>query len=143
MEIRIKKTNNEAIVPKRGKDGDAGYDLFSIEEKNLEPGERHTFKTGISLEVPEKHVMLVWDRSGLAVKHGITTLAGVIDPNFRGEVGICLLNTTDEAYKIKKGDKIAQFVIQKAEDIDFVETDELSESIRGADWAQSTGTVNY
>jgi dUTP pyrophosphatase len=143
MKINIKKINPEARVPVRDKVGDAGYDLFSVEEKTLAPGERYTFKTGVAFEIPAGHVMLIWDRSGLAVKHGITTLGGVVDPNFRGEVGVCLLNTGDESHTVNVGDKIAQFIIQTAGEFNFVETDELSDSARGSDWAEERGGVNY
>lgn len=139
MQINIKKTNHEAIVPTYGREGDAGFDLYSLEDKELNPGERHTFKIGLAFEVPENRVLLIWDRSGLAVKHGLTTLAGVIDSNFRGEVGICLLNTSQENYKIKKGDRIAQGLIQPVEKIEFNQVNELSTTQRGDSWQASSG----
>ena len=105
----------------------------------MQPGERHTFKTGIISEFSADHVVLIWDRGGLAVKSGITCLAGVIDSNYRGEWMICLLNTSNEKYKISKGDRIAQALIQKVEISEIEEVEELSDSERGEGWKGSSG----
>lgn len=139
MQLKIKKLTPEAIIPQAQRPGDAGLDLYSVEDYKLKPSERHTFKTGIALEIPIDYVGLVWDRSGLAAKHGLTSLAGVIDSNYRGEILITILNTSNEIYNVKKGDRIAQLLIQKYENVEFVETEELSESVRGANWSGSSG----
>lgn len=139
MQIKFKKIYPDAQIPTYGRAGDAGMDFYSYEEKELAPGERYTFKTGLAVEIPNGHVMLIWDRSGLAVKHGLTTLAGVIDSNFRGEIGICILNTSNEKYPIKKGDRIAQFLVQPIEKLILQEIEELSATNRGENWQASSG----
>jgi dUTP pyrophosphatase len=139
MQIRIKKLTPDAVIPQAQRPGDAGLDLYSIEDFELKPGERHAFKTGVAMEIPMDFVGLVWDRGGLAVKHGLTTLAGVVDANYRGEIMVAILNTSDEIYNVKKGDRIAQMLIQKYESVEFVESEELSDSARGAAWSGSSG----
>ncbi len=143
MKIRIKKVDPKAKIPERGREGDIGFDLFSVEEKTLAPKERDTFNTGLAFELPEGHALLIWDRSGLATGRGLTTLGGVVDPNFRGEVGVCLLNTSEKPHKVKRGDKIAQFLIQEVKDISFEESKNLSKTSRGENWAIKTGKINY
>ncbi len=139
MNLKIKKIYPDAQMPTYGRVGDAGMDLYSYEEKELMPGERYTFKIGVAVEIPAGYVMLIWDRSGLPIKHGLTTLAGVIDSNFRGEIGVCLLNTSQEKYQVKKGDRIAQFLIQKVESLEIIEVNELSITDRGENWQASSG----
>ena len=139
MKIKIKQINPDSQTPTYGRLGDAGFDLYSVEDYELKPGQRKVFNIGIAFEIPQDYVMLIWDRSGLPIKHGITTLAGVIDSNFRGEVGVCLLNTSTENYQIKKGDRIAQALIQKVENVEFDEVSELSTTKRGENWQASSG----
>ena len=139
MEVRIKILNPEAKIPVYGREGDAGLDLYSCEDFILEPKERHVFKLGFALELPGGTAALVWDRSGMAVKHGIHSLAGVIDCNYRGEVSITLYNTSDEAWQCKKGDRIAQMIIQRFEKVDLKKVDELSETERGENAYLSSG----
>jgi len=139
MKIKIKKIYPDAIIPSYQRKGDAGLDLCAYEEYELKPGERHAFKTGIALELPNGYVALIWDRSGLAVKHGLTCLAGVVDANYRGEVMVCLLNTSKENYKVEKGHRIAQLLIQPVEQVELEETSELLETERGNGWSGSSG----
>lgn len=139
MEVNIKLLNPEAGLPSYGRAGDAGLDLRAGEDFILNPGERHVFKLGFAMELPPGSVGLMWDRSGMAAKFGIHTLAGVIDSNFRGEVCTVLYNTTKEPYTIKKGDKIAQMLIQKFEQVDFKQVDELSDTERGTKGWLSSG----
>ncbi len=139
MQIKIKKLNPDAIIPQPQRQGDAGLDLYSYEDFELKPGERHAFKTGVAMEIPVDYVGLIWDRGGLAVKHGLTTLAGVVDANYRGEIMVAILNTSNEIYNIKKGDRIAQMLIQKYESVEFLEAEELSKSARGDNWSGSSG----
>jgi dUTP pyrophosphatase len=139
MQIRIKKLYPDAIVPKSQRPGDAGLDLYSYEDFELQPGERHAFKTGVVMEIPDGLVGLIWDRSGLAVKHGITTLAGVVDASYRGEIMVAILNASAENYVVKKGDRIAQMLIQRYKSVELVESEELSDSARGANWSGSSG----
>ena len=91
------------------------------------------------MEFPEGFVSLVWDRGGMAAKFGLHLLAGVIDSNFRGEVTAIMLNTSDEKYRIHKGDKIGQMIIQRYEQVELKQTDELSETERGEQAWLSSG----
>ncbi len=139
MTIKIKKLKEDAILPRYAHPGDAGMDLFSNEEFLLRAGERHLYKTGISMELPSGYVSLVWDKSSLPYHHGIKSMGGVIDATYRGEYGVILFNTSQEDYLIKKGDKIAQVLIQKVEEAEIKEVSELSETSRGGGGYGSTG----
>jgi len=139
MILKIKKLNPKAIIPKRGHKGDAGMDFHSLEEHTIEPGKRKMFGTGIAMEVPEGYAILVWEKSGLASKHGIKTMAGVGDCHYRGEYKVILLNTSNKAYTVKKGDKIAQFLVQRVEYPKIQEVSELSKTSRGESGFGSTG----
>jgi dUTP pyrophosphatase len=110
VKLKIKKLNPDVKIPNYSHEGDAGLDLYSIEDCILKPGERRGVHTGISIALPKGHVALVWDKSGIA-KKGITTIAGVLDSNYRGEYIIMLFNIGTEDYEIKKGQKIAQILI--------------------------------
>lgn len=118
---------------------DAGYDLFSDEDRVIPARSFITVKTGIGLEIPKFHAGLIWPRSGMSAKHGIDVLAGVIDPSYRGEIMVCLLNNKDTDYEIKKGDKIAQIIIQKYESPQLIKCDSLSETDRGTNGFGSSG----
>lgn len=139
MTIKIKLLRPEAKMPKYGRQGDAGLDLYSCENYKLAPKERCSFKLGFALELPDDMVALIWDRGGMATNFGIHTIAGVIDSNYRGEVCVVLLNTSDEEYQIKKGDRLAQMLIQKVENVKLQETDALSGSERGEKGWLSSG----
>ena len=139
MKIKVKKLNPDAKLPRYSHKGDAGADLYSIEDKILRPMERYGFHTGISMEIPEAYVGLIKDRSGLAVKNGLHTLAGVIDSEYRGEIGVVLINLGQEDFEIKGGDRIAQLLIQKVENAEFTEADELSDTARKQGGFGSTG----
>lgn len=138
MKIKIKKLHSDAIIPKYAHDGDAGMDLFSIEDLILKPKHRAIVRTGLSIEFPKGYVALMWDKSGIA-KEGVTTLAGVGDAGYRGEYKIVLYNLSSKKYEIKKGQKIAQILIQKVESPEIEEVDELSETSRGTGGFGSTG----
>ena len=139
MLIRFQKILAEAIIPHYAHQGDAGMDIFSVEEDIIKAGERKNIRTGIKMELPEGFVGLVWDKSGLALKNGIKTMAGVIDAGYRGEIGIVLVNLSGQDYKIEKGQKIAQMLIQKVERAEIEDTQELSETKRGDGGFGSTG----
>src|SRR4051812_35959739 len=109
VEIRVK---GDGALPEYATDGSAGADLRSSEAVTLPPGGRAAVPTGIAIEIPPDHVGLVWPRSGLAVRHGIDTLAGVIDSDYRGEVKVVLVNHGREPVTIAKGDRIAQLIVQ-------------------------------
>lgn len=131
MKVKIKLLRPEAQVPTYSRAGDAGLDLYSCEDHVLQPGKRHAFKLGFAIELPAGTVALTWDRGGMATNHGIHSLAGVIDSSYRGEYNLILFNTSQEPYSIKKGDKIAQLIIQKFKKVQFVKTDQLSDTDRG------------
>lgn len=139
MKILVKKLDPDAKVPQFALEGDAGMDLYSIEDLAINAGARAVCRTGLSFEVPDGFVGLVWDKSGIALKSGIKTMAGVLDSGYRGELKIVLVNLSKEAYNIKKGDKIAQMLIQKVERPEIVEVAELSDTSRGAGGFGSTG----
>jgi len=131
MTVRIKRLHPDALVPKYGRPGDAGLDLHALVDVTVAAGERVLVPTGIALAIPVGTVGLVWDRSGMAAKHGMKTMAGVLDHTYRGELKIVLLNTTGAAYEIKKGDRIAQLLIQPIITTEVIEVAELEETVRG------------
>ncbi len=139
MEVKFKRLRPEAKTPAYGRNGDAGLDLYACEDAVIKPGERSHVGFGFAMELPDGYVALMWDRGGMAAKHGIHSLAGVIDSNYRGEVTAILLNTTDQPYAIKKGDKVIQILIQHHEVAQFKEVPELADSERGEQAWLSSG----
>lgn len=143
MKIKVKKLHEDALLPVRAKEDDAGADLFFFGEKSilLNPGEIHLFNTGITIEIPKGYVGLLHPRSGLGTK-GLTlpNSPGTIDAGYRGEVKVALINLSKISYRINPNDRIAQLLIQKVELVQFDEVEELSESIRGNNGFGSTGT---
>ena len=127
-------------VPQYAHDGDAGADLTASEKKIIPARDRLLVATGIRLEIPEGYVGLIWPRSGLAVKNGIHTGAGVIDSHYRGEIKVLLFNHSDSEFQIKQGDRIAQVLIQKVERVQFIPVTELSKTARSEGGFGSTGT---
>jgi len=141
LKIKIQKIG-DAKIPNYAHEGDAGLDIYSVEESYiLKSGERKGFLTGIKMEIPSGYVGLIWDKSGLASKHGIKTMAGVIDSSYRGEVAIVLINLGSENYLIEKNTKIAQILIQKAEYAEIEEVENLEETERGDGGFGSTGKL--
>lgn len=139
MNIEVKKLHPDAKLPVRAHEGDAGLDLFSTGGFVIGPGERVSVPTGIAIAVPLGHVGLIMDRSGLAAKHGITTLGGVIDSNYRGEWGIIMLNTSDTAYEVMPGERVAQVLVIPIVLPEVCEVSELDDTIRGEGRFGSTG----
>jgi len=139
MLIKFQKILEGAIIPHYAHQGDAGMDIFSAEDAVIKSGEIKSVKTRVKMELPEGFVALVWDKSGLALKNGIKTMAGVIDSGYRGEIGIVLANLSGRDYKIEKGQKIAQMLVQKAERAEIEEVKNLNETPRGAGGFGSTG----
>ncbi|PWB39120.1 MAG: dUTP diphosphatase [Parcubacteria group bacterium] len=139
MEIKIKKLDNRATMPQAMHPGDAGFDVSSLDDVLLPAGQRTVLKTGVAIAIPEGYWGNVRDRSGLAVKHGLHTLAGVVDSNYRGELVVAMINLSDEDYQIKAGDRIAQLIIEKHESPVFAETKELDQTVRGAGREGSSG----
>ncbi len=126
-------------LPSYGSVGAAGADLSAAEAAVLPPGGRAAVGTGVVLALPAGHVGLVWPRSGLALRHGIDTLAGVIDSDYRGEVRVILVNHGLEPFAITPGDRIAQLLVQKVERVDFAPVSTLSDTARGTSGFGSTG----
>jgi dUTP pyrophosphatase len=139
MHVRIQKLDLNATIPSYAHPGDAGMDIYSNEDATIAPGERSAVKTGIAMAVPEGYVALVWDKSGRALKEGLTTMAGVVDSGYRGEVMIVMLNTSTSDAEIKKGQKLAQILVQPVASPELVEVESLDESSRGTGGFGSTG----
>jgi len=139
MKLLIKKLHPAAVMPAFAHATDAGLDLCTVEAVTLLPGERRTIATGIALAIPEGYVGLVWDKSGIAHKGGLKTLGGVIDAGYRGEIFVGLHNLSDAPYTFAVGNKVAQILIQKIEQPELVEVDELPEADRGEKGFGSTG----
>jgi dUTP pyrophosphatase len=142
LEILVTKLDNDAVIPTYAKPGDAGADLYSISDLVLSPGERALVRTGIAIALPNGYVGLVHPRSGLGLKNGISVVntPGTIDAGYRGEIGVVLINhDLHESFQVKKGDRIAQLVIQKVENAHFKLIDQLPESERATGGYGSTG----
>jgi len=131
--IKVKLLNESASVPTKAHSSDAGWDLYaSYTSQPVYPHKRRLISTDISIAIPDGYCGLIWPRSGLSVKKGIDVLAGVIDSGYRGEIKVCLLNTSDQIVHVHPGDRIAQLIIQKVEDVEFLEVDDLDDTDR--DW---------
>jgi dUTP pyrophosphatase len=139
MQIKILKTDSDAKAPSYANPGDAGMDFYSAENIVIKPNERKVVRTGVKMAIPAGYVGLVWDKSGLAAKKGIKTMAGVIDAGYRGEVGIVLHNLGNEDFIVEKNMKIAQMLIQPVHNPDLVEVKELDETKRGEGGFGSSG----
>lgn len=139
MTIQFTKLHPKAICPTKNNPGEAAFDFYSIEDYILAAGERKLFKIGISHALPEWYYGRIAGRSGLAYKHGIDILAGVVDETYRGEIGVVMLNTSSEPLEIKTGDRIAQYIIEKYYNAERVEVETLPESLRGTGWFGSSG----
>jgi dUTP pyrophosphatase len=126
----VKKLDESAVVPTRGTDLSAGYDLSSIVDTVVPSLGRVAVPTGIAIKVPVGTYGRIAPRSGLAFKHGIDVLAGVVDADYRQSVNVILYNTSGVDYEIKKGDRIAQLIIEKIEMFDVEVVDELDETSR-------------
>ncbi len=138
MKLKVKKIQMDARIPHYSHEGDAGLDLFSSIDSVLNKGEVKAVSTGIQVAVPEGHVGLIWDKSGISLK-GVHRLAGVIDSGYRGEVRVVMANLGEKLFVVKRGMKIAQLLIQPVMDVEVVEVDELEETSRGQNGFGSTG----
>jgi len=142
MDVLIKRLDESMPLPSYAKAGDAGADLATRIDFTIQPGERMLVPTGISIALPSGYVALVHPRSGLAIKHGISMVntPGTVDAGYRGELQVILINhDLTQPVSFKKGDRIAQLVIQKVERAQFVEVENLPGSERSADGFGSTG----
>lgn len=128
------------MVPLVAHDGDAGADLYSIEHASIPPLSRQIIRTGIAIEIPNGMYAKIAPRSGLAVKHGIDILAGIIDSGYRGEICVVLYNTDkDKSFDVLPGDRIAQLIFHKYIHPIFLETQELSSTERSKKGFGSSG----
>ena len=141
MRVKIKQLHPDAKVPQYQTLGAAGFDLHALEDYKLSAGERVLVKTGLAFELQSGFELQIRPRSGLALKNGISVLnaPGTIDSDYRGEVGVLLINHSKEDFAIKKGDRIAQGVVARYERVEFEVCEELGESARGAGGFGSSG----
>ncbi|ORX91721.1 dUTP diphosphatase [Basidiobolus meristosporus CBS 931.73] len=138
--LKVKLLSDKAKAPARGSSGAAGYDLFSAEDVVMEPQTRAVVKTDISIHVPPGTYGRVAPRSGLAVKNFIDVGAGVVDEDYRGNLGVVLFNfNKEESFKISVGDRIAQLVLEKIVTPEVQVVEDLEETVRGAGGFGSTG----
>lgn len=141
-ELQVMRVDPRATLPTRAYDGDAGLDLYALEECRLGPGERASVRTGVAVAIPPEHAGLVLPRSGLAARHGIALVnaPGLIDAGYRGELRVLLLNTDRrEAVSLQAGDRIAQLVLVAVAPVSVTEVAELPASQRGAAGFGSSG----
>jgi dUTP pyrophosphatase len=143
VEIRVKRLDADLPLPRQQHDHDAGFDLHAREDVTLEPaGGRGIVPTGLAIAIPPGCGGFVLPRSGLALRHGVTCLnaPGLVDPQYRGELKVLLVNTDpNEAYTVRRGDRIAQLVVQRVEQVEWVEVDELDATARDTFGFGSTG----
>jgi dUTP pyrophosphatase len=139
VKLKVKKLHPDAILPHYAHPGDAGLDIFSVEDILVKAGEKAIISTGIAIEYPEGYCTLIWDKSGLAGNSGIKTMGGVFEHIYRGEYKIIVFNTSKTDYQVKKGQKIAQILVQPIITAEIEETQELSETVRGEGRFGSTG----
>jgi dUTP pyrophosphatase len=131
IDLHVTRLRADAVLPRQAYDGDAGLDLVACERVTLAPGERAVVPTGIAVAIPEGHAGFVQPRSGLAARHGLGVVnsPGLVDPGYRGELKVVLLNTdVRESFTVEAGMRIAQLVILPVPSVGLVEVDELPES---------------
>lgn len=139
--FKFAKLTDIAIIPTKGSEGSAGYDLYSTEYTCIKANERGLVKTGIAIEIPNDCYARVAPRSGLAYKKGINVGAGVVDSDYRNEIGVVLFNHSNENFTVNKGDRIAQLIFEKIYNCELKEVSysELTNTERGLNGYGSTG----
>ena len=144
MKVKVKKINENAVIPTYGTEYSAGADLYALLDGNTEiaPHATQLIHTGISVEIPEGYCGLIFARSGLATKRGLAPAnkVGVIDSDYRGEIMVALHNHTDLPAEVAPGERVAQLAIVPFLKAEFEETEELTDTVRGAGGFGSTGT---
>ncbi len=144
LQVLLRRLDESIPVPRYAHPGDAGADLATAEDVTISPGQRVLVGTGLAIAIPIGWVGLVHPRSGLAARHGLTIVnaPGTVDAGYRGEIKVCLLNTdTRTEVQLRRGDLIAQLVLQRVAQADFIEVDELPSSDRGVGGHGSTGGI--
>lgn len=141
MELKVKLVHKDAKLPEYAHEGDAGLDLFSVNDCEISPGHSKLIDTGIIVELPKRTEAQIRPRSGLALKNQITVLnsPGTIDEGYRGNIGVILINHGKQTFKVSVGMKIAQMVIKPILSVGIVQVDELSTSERSSGGFGSTG----
>lgn len=141
MQVKIKKLHPDAKIPAYQSKGAAGFDFCSIEKKLIKAGEWELVKTGLAFEISEGYELQVRPRSGLALKNGISVLnsPGTVDSDYRGEICVILINHSKVDFNIEVGDRIAQGVIAKVEQVGFELVESLSDTQRGESGFGSSG----
>jgi dUTP pyrophosphatase len=142
VEVLIQRLDTELPMPSYAHPGDAGADLHAAEDVELLPGERAVVGTGVAIALPDGYAAFVHPRSGLAARHGITMVnaPGTVDAGYRGEIKVTLINTdAKEPFRLRRGDRVAQLVIQRVERAAFYEVERLPGSVRGVNGFGSTG----
>ena len=143
MEIKIKRLNERAKIPTFGTEFSAGADLYCAEEHEISvcSGQKCSIGTGISMEIPEGYVGLVFARSGLACKNGLRLCnsVGVIDADYRGEIKVVLHNDSEYVREIKPSERVAQMIVMPYPKVSFIEVEELSDTVRGESGFGGTG----
>ena len=141
IQLKIKRLSTDAIIPRYATAGAACFDLHSISADTVEPGMACEFRTGLAVEIPDGHVMLVYSRSGNGFKYGVrlANCTGIIDSDYRGEIIVKLRNDGAVPLAVIRGDRIAQAMVLPVPSVELIETDELSTTERGAGGFGSTG----
>ncbi|PEW95875.1 dUTP diphosphatase [Bacillus cereus] len=139
MNIKVKKLHKDAVIPKYAKHGDSGFDLVSMEDVTIKPGENVIIKTGVAYEIPVGFELQVRPRSGMSVKTPLRVILGTVDAGYRSDVGVIADNIGSEPFEVKRGDRVAQGVIAPVIRANLIEVDELSETERGNGGFGSTG----
>jgi dUTP pyrophosphatase len=139
--IKFKRLSQDALVPVRATSGSAGFDIYSIGYYTIKPNVRCLLDTGIAMQLPEGWWGELKPRSGLASKYGLDVLAGVIDSDYLGEIKVSLINLGEHDVEIKKGDRIAQLIIQRYES-EWIEVEELRSTNRGGN-GYARYAINY
>lgn len=138
MLIKFKKLSENAVMPKKGREGDACFDLYAAEDAYLVPGDTKIIKTNIAMEIPAGYFGKIYTRSGMA-SQGLSADWWVIDSGYRWDIGVILRNLSNERKEFFAGDRIAQLAIHKVEEVELVETAELSDTERGENGYGSSG----
>lgn len=138
--VPVKLLSEDATVPTYGSEQAAGMDLYAAEEVTIEPGTHALIKTNIAVMLPNFYYGRIAPRSGLAYKKGIDVFAGVIDSDYRGDIGVILYNAGSEAFEVAKGDRIAQMIVTPYKPVKLQPVKELPDTDRGEGGFGSTGT---